>query len=231
MPRIIYKSKDGKTRYKGVTTIIGEIWTYMKSKSLLDWSCGLAVNYEGGVHKPIYHEWERDRAGRIGTLAHEYVTNFIKTQPEGPKDPTTFNAEESKEAHRIYEIYHGWVLGNVNKATYLEHSMIDEKYQYGGTPDFIGVLKDGNQVILDWKTGYVDEISCLYQLSAYYNLCMVNHPEINVDKGVIVGLNCDKTKIKLTEYSIEEMLAGFDGFWHYLKAHHNRVKIEERRGK
>ena len=223
MPRIIYKDSKGN-RLKGVTTIINEIWPYMKVKNMLDWACKLAMNYENGLHLPIYHEWERDRAGRIGTLSHALVGAYIT------KDVVFLDEhEETLEALRIFYIFKEWIDENVGNIYYQEYSMVDEKYQYGGTPDFIGKLKNGTTVILDWKTGFVDDITCLYQLAAYYNLAMVNHPEINIDKGIIVGLNREKTKIKLTEYSVEEMLAGFDGFWHYLKAHHNRVKIEKMR--
>ena len=72
-----YRDSNNK-RLPGVTTFTGIIWEPRKTKGMLDWAQGLALE-----DPPVYHEWDRDRKGLIGSISHERCIHYAVTRSIG----------------------------------------------------------------------------------------------------------------------------------------------------
>ena len=197
MPRTVYKLKDG-TRVVGVTTVIGQLMNYGKQDSLMDWGQELAT-------KSIYWKWARDQRGRVGTIAHEMIMDFL-TDNNGVAVPGECE-EEGEEALKIRDVFATWYKDNPFQPTSIETPMVSERFQYGGCPDMIT-----DDAVIDIKTGYVSPRNyyelCM-QLSAYDQLNRENNSHI-VGLGRI--LKVDTGGVKVVEFSRQQFDVCFKGF-------------------
>jgi len=154
MSHTIYKNKNDK-RLKSVTTIINGCLGFNKG-ALIGWTRKHCLNGEDSMQ--LLKE-----AGRIGTLAHIMIEEFIKG---GSVSLDGYSAEEIGQAKTAYYAYCEWE--KKRKPTYHENEikMVSDKYKFGGTCDAICTI--GNKLtILDFKTssGVYDEF--IIQLAAY----------------------------------------------------------------
>ena len=161
MAHTIYKNKSGK-RLKSVTTLIN---------AHLGWSKGALIGWtrkhclKGDDSMAIMKE-----AGRVGTLAHKMIEQFIKG---GVVNLDNYSASEISKAKTAYYGYYQWFKDNDVKFLETEMKLVSEKYGYGGTFDAVGIIGSGlseKLVILDWKTSNAVYDEFLVQLAAYRQL-------------------------------------------------------------
>lgn len=168
-----YKNADGK-RVVGVTTITGR---FEDKGGLMWWAFEQGKAAERGEIDSLYDK--RDEAASIGTLAHEMVEADINNEP--------FNADEYApeliaKASRAFEAYKSWASASSLEVIAQEMPLVSEKYQYGGTPDAIGMV-DGELCIVDWKTSKGIYPGMLCQVSAYKQLWEENNPQDPITGG------------------------------------------------
>jgi hypothetical protein len=176
MPRPpAYKLRAGKDVGKivpGTTTPINKWGGGEKVNNLCSWAQGLACNYEvidGELwHVPKFWQDERDARGAVGTYTHALWSNLLDSKQELPNDKD-YEQWQIDEATIFFGLLRDWLRKNPISPLSIEEPLVSHKYQYGGTPDVI----DQNYVI-DVKTGFVNEFSCMLQLSSYDNLAYEN---------------------------------------------------------
>ena len=164
MPTSDYRLKNG-TRVPGVTTILGR---FKESGGLLQWAFA-----QGKAGKRTLYE-ERDKAGDAGTLAHDMVFNDL--HGENPTPPAGTPADIEVAGRNGYLNYKKWQRQTKLFIMPLEMPLIDEEYQFGGTPD-AGFEIDGELDVGDWKTSNGIYLDYIIQGAAYRRLWNVNHPE------------------------------------------------------
>ena len=156
MAHTIYKV-NGK-RVKSVTTLIN---------AHLGWSKGALIGWtrkhclKGDDSMAIMKE-----AGRVGTLAHKMIEEFIKG---GSVFLDDYTPSEISQAKTAYYGYYKWQEDNDVKFLETEMKLVSEKYGFGGTFDAVAVVNK-KLVILDWKTSNAVHDEFLVQLAAYRQL-------------------------------------------------------------
>jgi len=152
---IRYKNKEGKI-IPGATTIVG----LLNKPQLVTWANRLGLQ---GIDSTAY----RDEAARMGTLAHDYILCHHKnTKP----DLTDYSKQEIDAAENSFLSYLEWLKGHTLESLLLETPLVSEEYQFGGTPDCLGIL-DGEVTLIDYKTGGIYK-EAYYQTCAYRQLLM-----------------------------------------------------------
>ena len=156
MAHTIYKV-NGK-RVKSVTTLINAHLGWSKG-ALIGWTRKHCLKGEDsmGIMK---------EAGRIGTLAHKMIEEFIKG---GVVNLDSYSASEISQAKNSYYGYYTWFADNNVKFIETEMKLVSEKYGFGGTFDAVAVVND-KLVICDWKTSRFVHDEFLVQLAAYRQL-------------------------------------------------------------
>ena len=206
MAHTIYKV-NGK-RVKSVTTLIN---------AHLGWSKGALIGWtrkhclKGDDSMAIMKE-----AGRVGTLAHKMIEEFIKG---GSVILDDYTPSEISQAKTAYYGYYKWQEDNDVKFLETEMKLVSEKYGFGGTFDAVAVVNK-KLVILDWKTSNAVHDEFLVQLAAYRQLIHENKfdyvPKI---KGAIL-LKLDKEEKGVYEehhYKIKDLNWGWKVFKLILK--------------
>lgn len=140
------------------TTVIDRTWGRNK-EYLLDWTRKVAS--QGG--DPILI---RDRAGRIGTLAHAMIEDHLLGRPTDMSDSS---ASDIKAAQTAFAAWLTWKASHELEPLHLEMRLAHETLKYGGTVDFLGRL-DGRRALLDWKTSSRMNLEHIVQVSAYEKL-------------------------------------------------------------
>ena len=209
MAHTIYKNKQ-KKRLKSVTTIINGNLGW-KTGALIGWNLKL-------VDQGLNPRAELKKAGRIGTLAHIMIEEFIKG---GSVCLDEYNPSEISQAKNSYYAFYQWFVDN--NVTFLDTEMklVSEEYQFGGTFDAICEV-NGKLVICDWKTssGVYDEF--LIQLGAYRQLIQEN---LGYDIRGAILLRLDKDEKGVYEehhYKIKDLNWGWKMFKLLLKIQENK---------
>ena len=97
--------------------------------------------------------------------------------------------------------------------------MVSEVYEYGGCPDIIVDTID------DVKTGFVDEYSCMLQLSAYAHL----DEEVNDSHGAwgrIIQIR--DSDVKIYQYDGKTLENGFKDFLKLKDLYHSNNNFKRR---
>ena len=206
MAHTVYKV-NGK-RVKSVTTLIN---------AHLGWSKGALIGWtrkhclKGDDSMAIMKE-----AGRVGTLAHVMIEEFIKG---GTVVLDSYSVSEISQAKIAYYSFYEWFKNKNPKFLETEMKLVSEKYGFGGTFDAVAVVNK-KLVILDWKTSNAVHDEFLVQLAAYRQLIHENKfdyvPKI---KGAIL-LKLDKEEKGVYEehkYKIKDLDWGWKVFKLILK--------------
>jgi len=172
MPDRDYRLADG-TRVPGCTTIIGR---FKESGGLIHWAWKLGT--EGKDYRR-----ERDKAAAAGTLAHTMIEYYIDCKEKPDLEDLRVFCEDIRIGEKEYELAEGgfsafmdWV-GFMNvEFVETEVKLISEEYRFGGTPDAIA-RRDGELMLLDWKTSNGIYPDYLVQLAAYVHLWESNRDE------------------------------------------------------
>jgi len=145
------------TRVPSVTQVLS-VASVMSTDALCGWAARLAK--EG-------KDWreERNRAGYIGTLAHDAIESF----PAEPALPPDLNEGEVARIRAAWEAHAAWVERHKPKVVLQEVQLVSRSLFVGGTPDLV-VEVDGARVLLDHKTGKSVDGKVLMQLGAYAEL-------------------------------------------------------------
>ena len=161
MAHTIYKNKSGK-RLKSVTTLINAHLGWSKG-ALIGWTRKHCLKGEDsmGIMK---------EAGRIGTLAHKMIEEFIEG---GSVRLDDYTPNEISQAKTAYYGYYTWFADNNVEFLKTEMKLVSEKYGFGGTFDAIAIV-NGKLVICDWKTSNAVHDEFLIQLAAYRQLIHEN---------------------------------------------------------
>ncbi len=209
MAHTIYKNKNDK-RLKSVTTIINGNLGWSKG-ALIGWTRKHCLN--GDDSMKLLKE-----AGRIGTLAHTMIEEFIKG---GVVKLDDYTPKEISQAKTAYYAFYNWIANNNVEFHETELKLVSEQYQFGGTFDAICEV-NGKLVICDWKTSNDVHTEFLIQLGAYRQLI-----QENLDykiKGAIL-LKLDKEEKGVYEehhYKIKDLNWGWKMFKLLLKIQENK---------
>ena len=146
-----YKNSKGE-KVPGVTTALN-----LRDKpGLVYWA------WQKGIDGENLHE--KDSGGNIGTVTHAMIHAWFKEQQ---LDSSNITPEAWKLAKACFKSFDEWAKGQTFETILLEHQIVSERYQYGGTLDWYGKM-NGALTINDYKTKspgiYETDI---YQLIAY----------------------------------------------------------------
>ena len=150
---IQYKNSLGEN-VVGVTTVIN----VLDKPLLLNWVA--RITKEG-------HDWQRyrDAMGEAGSLTHLRILHYLKgTEP----DLSTYSPAIIKLSDNSLCSFYEWVKSHKLEPIALEVPWVSDRYNFGGTPDFVGLV-NGRLEILDFKTGGLF-LSVVLQLAAYRQL-------------------------------------------------------------
>jgi len=156
MSHTVYKV-NGK-RVKSVTTLINAHLGWSKG-ALIGWTRKHCLKGEDsmGIMK---------EAGRIGTLTHKMIEEFIKG---GRVFLDDYTPNEISQAKTAYYGYYKWQEDNDVKFLETEMKLVSQKYGFGGTFDAVAIV-NGKLVICDWKSSNAVHDEFLVQLAAYRQL-------------------------------------------------------------
>jgi len=199
-PHATYHNKEGEV-LPSVTTIVGQLG----KPFLITWANRMGLR---GINSDTY----RDEMGVIGSLAHAMISSDLK----GEKlDVSGYTQEQLEKANNCVRSYQKWKGDKLLAPYVIETPMVSEEFQFGGTPDYFGLV-DGIETILDYKTGAVYKEAYI-QTSAYYYLLKENGHEIP-KRITILGIPRTNDE-KFQEVHYDNFEAGWETFKHLLKVY------------
>jgi hypothetical protein len=158
-----YKNAAGR-RIPGTTTIINR---FKDSSALVRWAWKKGLNSES-------IDREKDDAADVGTLVHAKIEEHYKGI-KAKIDTEHFTEEQHAQADSALFAFFSWIENFKARIVETEIHLVDEEWQYGGTPDAVAWV--GSELcLLDWKTSNGVYADHLVQLAAYRNLWAVNRP-------------------------------------------------------
>ena len=169
-PQDGYRNAQGE-RVPGTTTICGR---FKDSGALLHW----AFKQGQSGAKTLYEQ--RDQAGEAGTLAHDMV--FQKLHGKPVTIPENIDIALAGQAENAFNAYLSWESMTKLEIVEQEFPLVSEKYQFGGTPDAIGLV-NGKLSLVDWKTSNGVYADYLLQLAAYQILIEECRPDLKLTGG------------------------------------------------
>lgn len=156
-----YYSKNG-TLLPGVTTVLG----VLNKPALVPWANKIGLM---GIEVKNYV----DALAQIGTIGHE----MIVCHNRGEKfEGNGYASDLVDKAENCFLSYLQWEKQKTVKPILCEEPLVSEKYGFGGTIDFYGLI-DGVLTLKDYKTAKAIYPEHLYQVAAYRQLLEENgHP-------------------------------------------------------
>lgn len=198
----------GEKRVKSVTTLIGGNlgWNFYP---LLNWN--LKLMKEG-----IDPREELKTAGRIGTLAHIMIEEFIKGGSVILDDYSPKEISHAKEAYYNFLTFKKDYNPEILET---ELKMVSEQYKFGGTCDAVAKVKIGKNkklMILDWKSSNSIHSEHKIQIAAYAKMYEENSGE-RIKGALIVRLDKDKKEYEVEHLKIKDLDWGWKVFKLILK--------------
>ena len=172
----VYKLQSGE-RVPSVTTILG----ILGKPALIHWAWTMGC--EGKDYRAV-----RDDAATVGTLAHYLILCYLKR--EAP-DTSEYSAEDIDRAENALLKFWDWEKSHTIEPILVEASLISECYGFGGTIDFYGVV-DGEETLVDFKTGKALYDEHFLQLAAYEQLLAENDYLVSAVKILRIGRDSDE---------------------------------------
>lgn len=168
-------SVDGKQVY-GVTNITG----VLDKPALLYWGVNQAVDFIEANLRPgvaldevqiknllegarMAHRQVKDKAADIGTLIHDFISNYLRALI-GKKTPV--RKPVNTEMKNAVDGFFKWAKENSLKVIRNEQKVLSKKWKYAGTLDLEGIVS-GKRTIIDLKTGNALYPESFLQASAY----------------------------------------------------------------
>ncbi len=169
MPLIIYKNKEGK-RLRGATTHMGQNVGWGKD-GLIYWA-----NQQGLEGNTL--DDAKKTATIPGTISHYLIECDLKNIKP---DLSEYSKENIDKAETCYLEYLQWRKNFNFKPVAVEPHLVSEKWQYGLTPDVIGLVNE-NLSVIDWKSGKI-YANTFGQLIAYKIGWEENNPDQLITGG------------------------------------------------
>ena len=201
-----YRLESG-TQCPGVTTITGILAKF----PLYNWYWELGRD-------GIDHRKHLDYLAGIGTLSHSMIFHHLKGEGTETGD---YSQKQIDLASNSFESFLKWEKQHELKPLLLEEQLVSERYKYGGTPDFYGMV-DGVATLLDFKSSGVYEDQ-YYQLAAYKNL--LQEHEYKVGNCWVLVLPTNKNK-ELKEGQREDVSIHFEIFLHCLEIYQLKKELK-----
>lgn len=153
-----YKDAEGNV-VPSVTTIIG---------NNLGWNKGVLM----GWVKKMMKEGEdpdkvRDKAASIGTIAHRLIELYLLGEEMKENESREFPPSDMEKAIAASESFKDWWASKGYEVVQTEAQYVSERYKYGGTIDLVAKDKDGNFIIIDFKTSNGVYADHKIQVAAY----------------------------------------------------------------
>ena len=208
MSHTIYKNKNDK-RLKSVTTIINGCLGFNKG-ALIGWTRKHCLNGEDSMK--LLKE-----AGRIGTLAHIMIEEFING---GAVNLDGYTANEISQAKTAYYSFYEWFKNNDVEFYETELKLVSEKYQFGGTFDALCFV-NGKFVICDWKTSSDIYSEYLIQAAAYRQLIKENL-SYDIRGAILLRLDKEENGYEEHHYKLKDLNWGWKMFKLLLKIQENK---------
>ena len=178
---------DGTTEerwLKRVTTILG----VLDKPALIQWAANEACEFIAEAWEPnaayskehrdeilrqarYAHKRKKEEAANLGTMAHEYIEDFL-TSGSWPTDSVWDFLPE--EVQNSLTLFRDWWDQQDLKVVATEKYLANLDLNYGGTLDFLCENSAGELVVWDWKTskGIYGEMKL--QLAAYVGALALN---------------------------------------------------------
>ena len=149
-------------------------------------NCPGATTITNQLHKPALVPWANrlglagidvtkyvDDKAAIGTLAHRMILDYFLKDKCNTDD---YAKNQIDQAENSFLSFLEWEKQHKINVTCVETQLVSEKYKYGGTFDFYGLV-DGNLEVIDFKTGGIWP-EHWFQVAAYKELLLENrhHP-------------------------------------------------------
>jgi len=206
MPTARYRDKDGK-HLPGVTTIIGDI---IAKPQLIHWAWKLGK--QGKDYRQV-----RDKAGDIGTIAHELIWGDLTGEKPKLGD---YSENNIKTARIAFDGFLKFKKDITLKTILMEKHFTCETLKFGGTPDWYGVI-NSRHVLLDFKTGKGLYPEFRLQIAAYkYLLTSHGYP---VDECQLLQVN--KENGEFHHYRLENLDIAWSMFELLLKIYPLKKKL------
>jgi hypothetical protein len=198
-----YHNESGKI-IVGTTTVTG----LLAKPPLYNWYWNLGRD-------GINHRKHLDHLAEIGTLMHSMIFHYLKDETIDTGD---YSQNQIASAMNGFELFRKWGKQHKLEPILLEEQLVSEKWEYGGTPDFYGLV-DGEKTLLDFKSSgvYSDQF---IQLAAYKNL--LEEQGHKVDNCWVLVLPTDK---ELKEAQREDVSDHWETFTHLLEVYRLLKKI------
>jgi len=206
-----YVNKEG-IQVPGVTTILN----LLAKPALIHWA------WEQGCQGLDYRK-VRDKASDIGTLAHYLIECEIKGEEP---DTSEYSEKDIDKAENAFLAWLEWKDSKGKIETVAsEIPLISERYQYGGTLDWV-LKQNGNVILVDFKTSnrVYDEMT--YQLAAYRHLWNENNPDKKIKECYILRIGKEDGEFEQRRF--KNLDREFQIFLHLLKIY--KLQKEIKRG-
>lgn len=219
--------KIGSKKVVGTTTPINNWGGGGKTNNLCDWAQRLATEYEYHdgklVHVPKYWATTRDDRGTVGTVTHAIWSKLIDPKQPDP-DFSECKPWQKAEAEALGEELEKWTQRNPLDIIAVEEAMVSREHNYGGTPDVID-----SSMVVDLKTGFVNEFTCVLQLSAYNHLAKENRLT-NSNLGGMIVQPFDG-RVRVYRYSAKTLSLYFPTFLALLQTYNDEKEFNKHRKK
>lgn len=197
---IRYKNSRGEI-VPGASTIAN----MLDKPALSPWANKLGLQ---GINSNDYAK----EMAQIGTLAHAMIMADLKNEQT---DASEYSLEQIFKAENSYLSWLEWRRDKKIDPVLIETPLTSEQYQFGGTPDFLGLI-DGVMTLADYKTGGIWREAYI-QTVAYRQLAIDNgYPPAN--KILILGIPRTEDE-KFQEVSYTKFDTGWGIFLHLLQVH------------
>ena len=135
----------------GTTTVIN----ILDKPALVAWSNRLGLQ---GIDSTRY----KDKLADVGTVTHLRILHYLKhTEP----DLSEYSPADIALSDNCLKSFYEWEKSHKLEPIRMEIIMVSDKFGYGGTPDYLGLV-NGRLEIVDFKTGGL-YLSVVLQLAAY----------------------------------------------------------------
>jgi hypothetical protein len=164
-------------RVAGVSTIL----SVLDKPALVVWANRLGLQ---GIDSTKY----KDKMADIGTITHLRILHQLKcTQP----DLSEYSQADIKASDNCMASYQSWLKGHKLEPICIETPLTSDRYGYGGTPDFIGLV-DGRLEIIDYKTGNGIYGTAFYQIAAYRQMAQELGHKVEHARILRIGRSSDE---------------------------------------
>ena len=168
---IRYKNAAGEN-VPGVSTIVGQL----AKPQLIIWANRLGLQ---GIDSTKF----RDDKAEIGSLAHSMILADLKGEKY---DTSAYSQQQINQAETAFLNYLEWRKDKKMETGLVEQALVSETYQYGGTPDWFGLL-DGIPTLVDYKTGGIWKEAQI-QVAGYAHLIQEKSEGTGAKRIIILGI-------------------------------------------